>query len=93
MARCYQNSWEAKKNIVNFNQKQWRQDLAYFVSLKKQWNDVHVSRTKLVDNGKKFEIFDYHNNSITIIYQDKNKIKSDSSYDLIREYLSAKGMM
>lgn len=93
MARFYQNSWEAKKNIVNFNQKQWRQDLAYFVGLKKQWCNVHVSRTKFVENGKKFEIFDYQNNSITIIYQDKNKIISSSDHDLIKEYLNTKGMM
>lgn len=46
MARKYNRSWIAKKNIIDFNQKQWRQDIGYFISQRKFWYFAMVTRTK-----------------------------------------------
>ena len=49
--------------VVNFNQKQWRQDIASFIVNKLNWYDARVSRSKKIDdsNGtKEFEIFELY---------------------------------
>lgn len=35
MAKRYNSNWDAKRLVVSFNQKQWRQDFAAFVREKK----------------------------------------------------------
>ena len=47
MPRTYKNNWVAKKMVVNFNQKQWRQDLASFIVNKLNWYDVRVVQEQL----------------------------------------------
>lgn len=100
MRRNYANNWEAKRIEVNFNQKQWRQDLASFMIGKLGWFKARVSRSKVVekksnvnDSTREFEIYDY-NHSCKVKYRDKNRIIFDSdSYDyqdVLEEYLRLK---
>ena len=94
MSRIYKNSWSSKKNVVNFNQKQWRQDLAAFIEERLKWNNVRVTRSKSINTDKntanlikKFEIYSL-NNSCVVEYKDENKIIFTSYPELLNEYIS-----
>ena len=77
MAKNYNSSWNAKKLTINFNHKQWRQDLAAFIQQKKYWDHASVTRAKSVTNNvfhkgsKSFEIFNGVGSSVTIQYKKK----------------------
>lgn len=91
----YRNNWDAEKMIVNFNQKQWRQDLASFIASKLNWIDTRVSRSKFQDESTKikiFEIFDGLNNKCVIKFTNKNEILLSSYPAITEEYLSKKGV-
>ena len=99
MTRNYKNTWNAKKLEINFNQKQWRQDLASFIVVKLQWLGVKTSRSKVIEKDfkdknciREFEIFDDNNNSCTVKYTNKNEIIDSSHRELINEYMSMKGI-
>lgn len=99
MARIYKNNWSPQKLVVNFNQKQWRQDLASFIVSKLNWTGVRVGRsksveksTKLNDGVREFEIYDEYNNVCNVKYSNKNEIIETSHFDILDEYMSMKGM-
>lgn len=99
MARIYKNNWSPQKLVVNFNQKQWRQDLASFIVNKLNWFDVRVNRSKMVEKSTKlnegvreFEIYDNQNNICKVKYSNKNEIIETSHPDILDEYMSMKGM-
>lgn len=92
----YNNTWNAKKLTINFNHKQWRQDLAFFILQKKFWNRATVTRAKtVIDNSNKkgskvFEIFDGFGNCIKIQYKNQCEIEYSSDVDLIKQYINLK---
>lgn len=93
--KTYRTNWEPCKMMVNFNQKQWRQDIASFIVNKLNWNNSRVSRSKQVDDYKEFEIFELFSkeeDSFKIKYTNKNDIISSSNTEIVNEYLSLKGI-
>ena len=96
--KIYKNNWEPCKMVVNFNQKQWRQDIASFIVNKLNWYDARVSRSKKIDdsNGtKEFEIFELYSEkgqSFIIRYVNKNKIIFSTNNELVNSYLLSKGI-
>ena len=52
--RTYKKNWSAKQLVVNFNQKQWRQDLASYIANKLNWIDVRVTRSKYVEEDNTY---------------------------------------
>lgn len=96
MTKKYNNSWSAKKLTINFNQKQWRQDLASFIQHKKYWNYATVTRSKSVTNNvfhkgsRFFEIFDGLGNSIKVQYKNECEVEFSNEIELIKEYLSSR---
>lgn len=94
MAKNYTKSWKAKKIIVNFNQYQWRQDLASYIMQKLNWFDVRVSRARTIEKGtdfsnaiKEFEIYGLNIDSCIIKYQNKNVIIETTHPEILSEYL------
>lgn len=96
MTKKYNNRWNAKKMTVNFNQKQWRQDLAAFIQRKKYWKYAIVTRSKTVSNNvfdkgsRYFEVYDGFGNNIFVQYKDQCKVEVSNEMDLILEYLDSK---
>lgn len=93
MARKYNRSWIAKKNIIDFNQKQWRQDIGYFISENKYWHFAMVTRTRTIDKKKKikeFEIYTKGGVNFKITYQGQNKIVNSTDLNLVNNYLKIK---
>lgn len=96
MSKKYNSSWSAKKLTINFNQKQWRQDLAAFIQQKKYWSNVKVTRSKSVTNNvfckgsRFFEIYDGLGNSINIQYKNQNEIEFSNELDLLNEYINSR---
>lgn len=99
MAKKYNNNWNAKKLIVSFNQKQWRQDLAAYIREKLFWPEARVTRSRNISNKKadkgikQFEIFNNTGYSISIKYKNDNEIIECSKYEVVRDYLEEKGMI
>ncbi|MCX4365085.1 MAG: hypothetical protein OSJ70_04870 [Bacilli bacterium] len=94
----YNAYWNAAEMQINFNQKQWRQDLAAFISKKLNWTHTRVTRSKIIeikedlkDTIKEFEVFSTSYGTITIQYTSKNKIISSTNEELINEYFAIKG--
>ena len=83
--RNFNNSWEAKSLIINFNQKQWRQDLAAFIRESLGWSNTKVGRSKYLNDTKtkKFEIYNDMGNKFWINYNGKNEI-IDSSNNILK---------
>ena len=75
MAKRYNSNWDAKRLVVSFNQKQWRQDFAAFVREKKFWSMARVTRSKAISNNpldrgiKSFEVYDRYGGSVKVTYQ------------------------
>lgn len=94
MARIYHLSHKVKKLEINFNQKQWRQDFAYFIKQKLMWNcETIVTKTKLDDfNVKYFEIKNSNNEIVYVKFHKKNEILSSTFLDLAKEYLVSREM-
>ena len=93
MGRKYRNIWNAKKMTINFNLKEWRQDLAAYVREKKYWYDVRVTKARSYDENfynkgiKTFEIFNVYGGNIKVAFKDENKIIDSSDEELIKKYL------
>ncbi len=95
MAKKYNRSWVAKKIVIDFNQKQWRQDIGAFISEKRYWFFAKVTRSKMLDrvtNTKTFEIYNKHGVSFYITYQGQNKVVDCSDKDLVQKYFEDKNM-
>jgi hypothetical protein len=96
MAKVYNSRWEAKPLIVNFNQKQWRQDFAAFIRKKLFWDSTTmVTRSKAKTKGvnlitkgiKMFEVYNGYGGSIKVEYQNENEILYTTNPDLVNKYL------
>ncbi len=98
MAKKYNSNWNAKKLIISFNQKQWRQDFAAFVKEKKFWSITRVTRSRAIssnplDKGiKTFEVYNQYGGNIKVVYQDDNRIISTTDDDLMKKYFEERGM-
>lgn len=92
----FNNTWNAKKLTINFNHKQWRQDLAAFIQQKKFWNHAAVTKSKSTSNNlfhkesKYFDIFDGKGNSIRIQYKNACEVEFSNDIELINEYLESR---
>lgn len=95
----YNSSWNAEEMKINFNQKQWRQDLAAFISKKLFWFTTRVTRSKTIERKtnyneaiKEFNIFDCHGSEVIVRYSNKNEIIFTSHEKLLKEYYALKGI-
>ena len=91
----YKTSWSAQKMKINFNQKQWRQDLAAFVKEKKFWGETNVTRSKIIDKKegiKEFNIYSGYGLDVIIKYKENNEIINCSNEELINQYLIERNM-
>lgn len=99
MAKKYNNNWNAKKLIVSFNQKQWRQDLAAYIREKLFWSEARVTRARMISNKKvdkgikQFEIFNNIGSNILVKYKNDNEIIECNNIEVINDYLRDKGMI
>lgn len=96
--RKYSGSWNAEEMKINFNQKQWRQDLAAFISKKRFWFQTRVSRSKTIEKKtnyndaiKEFCIYSAHGGEEIIRYTNKNEIIYTTNEQLLSEYYNIKG--
>lgn len=83
---------------INFNQKQWRQDLAAFISKKRFWFQTQVTRSKTIekktkynDSVKEFSIYNRHGGEEIVRYVNQNQIVYTTNEDLLTEYYETKG--
>lgn len=92
----YNSNWNAKKLTVNFNQKQWRQDLAAFIREKKYWHQARVTRSRAANNNpfnkgsKIFEIYNGAGGSFYIQYKNNCEIESATDLSLVEEYMKVR---
>lgn len=96
--RKHSGSWNAEEMTINFNQKQWRQDLAAFISKKRYWFQTKVSRSRTIekktnynDAVKEFSIYNPHGGEEIIRYMNKNEIVYTTNEQLLSEYYEKKG--
>ncbi len=75
--------------MVNFNHKQWRQDIGAYIKEKKYWNIAVVSRSKAIDDKgtKVFEISNNVGNTFKIQYRNQCDIEIADDIDLVNQYL------
>lgn len=93
----YNSNWLAKEMEVDFNQKQYRQDLAAYVSKSKFWYPTRVTRSRTVQQGnnsseciKEFLIYNGVGGEIVIRYTNKNEIIYTTNEKILEEYLNLK---
>lgn len=101
MAKVYNSRWEAKPLIVNFNQKQWRQDFGAFVRSKLFWDGTTMvtrSRAKqkgpnLITKGiRTFEVYNGYGGSVKIEYQNENDVLYTTHEDLVKQYFEERNI-
>lgn len=97
--RKYNGSWNAEEMKINFNQKQWRQDLAAFIGKKRFWFYARVTRSNTIEKKtnyndaiKEFRIYDTKGSEEVVRYTNKNEIIYATNEQLLAEYYSLKGM-
>lgn len=97
--RKYSGSWNAEEMQINFNQKQWRQDLAAFVGKKRYWLQTRVSRSRTIEKKsnyneaiKEFSIYDAYGGEEIVRYTNKNEIIHTTNEQLLLEYYNLKGL-
>lgn len=96
MARKVNNSWIAKKLSINFNQKQWRQDLASFIHDKLFWPATRVTKTKIISGRRtaneirEFQVYNSNGINITIRYKHQNQILYSSDREVIKQYFESR---
>lgn len=84
----YSSTWSAKKLTVNFNHKQWRQDIADYIKEKKSWSSAFVTRSKIDDDKTKFfEIFNETGQNFIIKYSKECDVEYSDDDILVNEYL------
>lgn len=92
MARRINSSWPAKQMKINFNQKQWRQDLASFVHDKLFWPATRVTKARIIsgrrtaDEVREFQIYNSNGIDVTVRYKHQNKILYSSDQEIIKKY-------
>lgn len=92
----YNSNWKAKTLKINFNQKQWRQDLAAFIRDCKKWGNTRVTRSKIISEDKsktikEFQIFNEDNNYyFNVQYRGENQILDSTDMALTDEYLKGR---
>ena len=96
--------WYAQSLKVNFNYKEWRQDLAAFVRRKLFWDFAMVSKSRAVTlksgfyskGNKWFEIYDPRGNWLRIIYKNQSEIvaiePANFNKNLIDEYFKLRNI-
>ena len=98
MAKRYNSNWDAKKLIISFNQKQWRQDFASFVRENRFWNMTRVTRSRAISNNpldkgiKSFEVYDQYGRSVQVTYKDDNSVISSTDEEIVKKYFEERGM-
>lgn len=94
--KTFNSNWEAKFLDVNFNQKQWRQDIAAFICSSKHWGKTRVSRSKIIEEQKdktikEFQIFNEVDDCFfSVKYYANNKILEATDMALVEEYLKGR---
>lgn len=96
----YNSSWNAEEMQINFNQKQWRQDLAAFVSKKLYWIPTRVTRSKTIEKKttyneavKEFNVYNGYGGEVVIRYSNKNEIIYTTHEELLTEYFKLKELI
>lgn len=102
MTKIYNNCWNAKPLTINFNQKQWRQDIAAFCKERLSWvGGVKVTRSKTITKGvniyskgvRQFDVFNDYGDTISIQYQNNNEIVSTTNEELVKMYIEERNML
>lgn len=91
----FNSSWEAKTLKVNFNQKQWRQDIAAWIRDCNLWPSARVTRSKIVSEEKdkvikEFKIFNENDSYFYVKYSEENHILESSNSVLTEEYMMSR---
>lgn len=87
------SSWYAKKMTINFNQKQWRQDLAEYLRRRLFWDGTtRVTRTKKTATYKQFEVYDQFGGEVVIRYQHDNQVVHTTHQTLIDDYFKERSV-
>lgn len=94
MAKIYNSNWIAKPLSVNFNHKQWRQDLAAFIKNQLFWTGItKVSRARVIEKDvnntiviKQFEIYDTVGNQVQVKFKNNNEIINTTHEEIIKNY-------
>ena len=101
MAKTYNTNWLAKPLSINFNQKQWRQDLAAYVREHLFWGITKVSRAKCfngpdlyskIKGAKTFYIYNDVGGQVIVHFEEDNKILDTTHEDLIKKYFEERGV-
>lgn len=101
MAKKYNNNWGARKLIVNFNQKQWRQDLAAYINEHLYWNGkVRVTRSRVTKRNssiylkgrKQFYVYNNIGDEVIVTYDNENKVIDTTHRELIENYLKGRNI-
>lgn len=99
--RKYNNNWAAKRLTINFNQKQWRQDLAAYVNDHLYWmGKVMVTRSRALEKNssiyvkgrKQFTIYNNVGGEVIVTYENENQIISTTHQELLNKYFEERGM-
>ena len=102
MSKTYNTKWLVAPLTVNFNQKQWRQDLGAFIRSKLFWDGTTlVTRSKAKSKGpnlitkgiRTFEIYNAtYGRSVIVEYQNENEILYTTHEDLIKRYFEERNI-
>lgn len=96
MARRINNNWPAKQIKINFNQKQWRQDLASFIHDKLFWPATRVTKSKIISGRRtsneirEFQVYNSNGIDVTIRYKLQNQILYSSDQEIIKKYFESR---
>ncbi len=92
------NNWYSKSLKINFNYKEWRQDLAEFIKKKQFWDYAIVTKAKSLSSKKMygnkghkyFEIYDGKSRYVKILYKNLNEViaiePTNFDKELVDEY-------
>lgn len=101
MSKIYNSNWDVKPLLINFNQKQWRQDLGAYIRNKLFWDGTtRVSRAKSLTKGpniitkgiKSFEIYNAYGGSVKVEFQNNNEILHTTHEALVKQYFEERGL-
>lgn len=99
--RRYNNNWGAKKLTINFNQKQWRQDLAAYINEHLYWNGkVRVTRSRALEKNsniyvkgrKQFSIYNNVGCEVRVTYDNENQIIKTTHQEIISNYFKERSI-
>lgn len=96
MGRKINNNWPAKKMNINFNQKQWRQDLAMFVHDNLFWPATRVTKSRIISGRRtsneirEFQVYNSNGISVTVRYKQQDKILYSSDKEIIKKYFESR---